>query len=281
MIPPLPAPYVEHLVAPRGVGDVTLAQAAGEVGSMVGGGGVRVTLAWREDSRGRAVVGEVLARTFGNHALVAPASMLTQLALGLTDEEAAALSHAHLAAALRGSLQAPPLPTTVERACQTVAEAWRRALGISSTGRPADPLGIGVLVCRCLGIGDRQIRLAIRQGARDPEGVGARCRAGTGCRSCRPDVLTLIDQETQDVPDAAPAQLPPVERILWALGTPLLRALGVRLLEARADERTGVGVRVAAARARPDLHLPVGAAAVLRGLLRETVGPDVPVTVLD
>lgn len=132
MIPPLPDPYVEHLVAPRGVGDVTLAMAAGEVGSMVGGSGVRVTLAWRDAGRGRAVVGEVLARTFGSHALVAPASMLTTLAQGLGEEEASGLS----AAALVEGLGGPGLPAPVVRACESVAEAWLRALGVSPGAAP-------------------------------------------------------------------------------------------------------------------------------------------------
>lgn len=276
MIPPLPDPYVEHLVAPRGVGDVTLAMAAGEVGSMVGGSGVRVTLAWRDAGRGRAVVGEVLARTFGSHALVAPASMLTTLAQGLGEEEAAGLSAAALAQGLGG----PGLPAPVVRACESVAEAWLRALGVSPGGRPADPLGVGVLVCRCLGVGDRQIRLAVRQGARDPEAVGARCRAGTGCRSCRSDVLALIDEETQSERPQDDARRPAAERIVLACGSPLLRGLGVRLREARLAGPASVAIAVEPLRERPDLHLPGGALAVVRTLLRETVGPDVGVTLL-
>lgn len=281
MIPLLPAPYVEHLVAPRGVGDVTLAMAAGEVGSMVGGGGVRVTLAWRDAGRGRAVVGEVLARTFGSHALVAPASMLTTLAQGLGEDDAPHLTAAVLAEALSGPAGAGRLPVPVQKACESVAEAWRRALGVSANGRPADPLGVGVLVCRCLGVGDRQIRLAVRQGARDPEAVGARCRAGTGCRSCRSDVLTLIDEETQvGQPRPDPAR-PDVERIVLACGGPLLRSLGVGLRDARVTSPDHVGIAVEALRAKPDLHLPGGALAVVRTLLRETVGPDVGVVALD
>src|SRR5262245_8398891 len=224
VIPPLPAPYVDHLVSPRGVGDVTLAQAAGEVGSMVGGGGVRVTLAWRDAGRGRAVIGEAQARVFGSHALVAPASALTEHVIGLDAAAAAAVTPDDIVRLLTGpSPDAPQLPQIVARACESVVEAWHRALGTAGRGRPADPLGMGVLVCRCLGVGDRQVRQAIRQGARDPEAVGDRCRAGTGCRSCRPDIWTLIDEETSSDPVAPTASLPPIARIVWARGLPLLR----------------------------------------------------------
>lgn len=280
MIPPLPAPYVEHLVSPRGVGDVTLAQAAGEVGSMVGGGGVRVTLAWRDAGRGRAVVGEALARVFGSHALVAPASALTQHVLGLDDERAQALSAADLVHLLTGSAPGTPaLPATVVRASEMVVEAWKRALGLASCGRPADPLGMGILVCRCLGVGDRQVRQAIRQGARDPEAVGDRCRAGTGCRSCRTDLWALIDDETVLSTLVPPDTLPAVARIVWARGLPLLRGLGMRLTDVALVDGV-VGVAAEPSRERPDLS-PPGVVAVIRHLLRETVGPQVAVTLLE
>ena len=280
MIPPLPAPYVEHLVSPRGVGDVTLAQASGEVGSMVGGGGVRVTLAWRDAGRGRAVVGEALARVFGTHAWVAPASALTEQVLGLDAETAYAVTAADLVRRLRGpDRAAPPLPDLVERGCESVVEAWRRALGVAGSGRPADPLGMGLLVCRCLGVGDRQVRQAIRQGAHDPEAVGDRCRAGTGCRSCRPDLWSLIDEETSPAATVPAAELPPVARIVWARGLPLLRGLGVRLTDVRVGPGS-VAIASEPARARPDLS-PPGVVAVVRHLLRETVAPHVPVTVLN
>jgi bacterioferritin-associated ferredoxin len=158
-------------------------------------------------------------------------------------------------------------------------EAWHRALGTPGHGRPADPLGMGVLVCRCLGVGDRQVRHAIRHGAHDPEAVGAACRAGTGCRSCRPDVWTLIDEET--APESVPptASLPPVARIVWARGLPMLRGLGMRLTDVRL-ENGSVAVAAEPARSRPDVS-PVGVVAIVRHLLRETVCPNVTVTLLN
>lgn len=277
MIPALPAPYVEHLVHPRGVGDVTLAQAAGEVGSMVGGAGVRVTLAWRQDERGRAVIGEVMARAFASHALVAPASALVEAATGLVYEDAVLLGAAALERALRGPApDAPPLPAPVLRGCEQVAEAFLRALGTETHGRPADPLGMGILVCRCLGVGDRQVRQAIREGARTPEEVGERCRAGTGCRSCRPDLWTLIDEELLAASSAPRGVTDPVARIVWARGARELRCLGLTLSAVEVGPE-GVAIAVEAARAQPDT-LDLGAVALIRHLLRETVAPHLSVS---
>lgn len=275
MLPPLPAPYVEHLIHPRGVGDVTLAQAAGEVGSMVGGGGVRVTLAWREDGR-RAVLSEVMARTFGSHALVAPASALVSTAVGLVYEDAALLEPVALERVLRGDdPDAPALPPMVQRACEPVVQAFLRALGIMSAGRPADPLGVGILVCRCLGVGDRQVRQSIREGARTPEEVGAGCRAGTGCRSCRPDLWCLLDEELLP-PTSPPREVKdPVARIVWSRAARELRCLGMQLTDVVVLD-DAVEIALEATRARPET-LELGAVAIVRHVLRETVGPQVPV----
>ncbi len=47
--------------------------------------------------------------------------------------------------------------------------------------------------CHCKGVSERQIRSAIYAGARTPAEIGARCRAGTGCGGCLPEVCRLLD----------------------------------------------------------------------------------------
>jgi bacterioferritin-associated ferredoxin len=50
-----------------------------------------------------------------------------------------------------------------------------------------------VWICHCKGVTDGQIRTAIEAGARTPVEIGARCRAGTGCGGCVPEVCRLLD----------------------------------------------------------------------------------------
>jgi bacterioferritin-associated ferredoxin len=50
-----------------------------------------------------------------------------------------------------------------------------------------------VWICHCKGVTDGQIRSAIDAGARTPVEIGARCRAGTGCGGCLPEVCRLLD----------------------------------------------------------------------------------------
>jgi bacterioferritin-associated ferredoxin len=47
-------------------------------------------------------------------------------------------------------------------------------------------------VCLCKGVNDRQIRAAIKAGARTPEDIAAHCRAATGCGGCLPEVCRLL-----------------------------------------------------------------------------------------
>jgi bacterioferritin-associated ferredoxin len=54
-------------------------------------------------------------------------------------------------------------------------------------------------VCHCKGVTDGQIRSAIDAGARTPLEIGSRCRAGTGCGGCLPEVCRLLDDHLTSV----------------------------------------------------------------------------------
>jgi assimilatory nitrate reductase catalytic subunit len=51
----------------------------------------------------------------------------------------------------------------------------------------------GKIVCACFGVGEEEIRDAIRgQGLRTPAAIGAAVKAGTNCGSCLPEIRKLI-----------------------------------------------------------------------------------------
>ncbi|MEJ2409721.1 MAG: molybdopterin-dependent oxidoreductase [Novosphingobium sp.] len=61
-------------------------------------------------------------------------------------------------------------------------------------GRPGTPQpDRGPIVCVCHGVGEKDIALAIHDGAATVAEVGACTRAGTHCGSCRPAIARLID----------------------------------------------------------------------------------------
>jgi len=274
VIPELPGVYVDHLVRPRGVGDLAHPEAAGEIGSMVGGLGVRSTLSYASDGGEGSLVADVRGRPFGSPAWVAPISWLCTQVEGGTWEDAGRFGPDEVVAGLKEGHADAWLPEAVVRASEFAARALRRALGIGQRG-PADCRGPGILVCRCIGVGDRTIRDAIRDGAQDPESIGDATGACTGCRSCRPDVLAVIDEELRPWPEAPGPDRHPIERITLVHGRRVLRALGLPLLDARFEGDT-VHVTFGAPEPGATVRIP-GAVALVRHTLRETVCDDIRV----
>ena len=52
-----------------------------------------------------------------------------------------------------------------------------------------------MLVCHCLRVFDGTVRECVRQGARTPEDVTARCGAGSRCGGCRSSIETIVCRE--------------------------------------------------------------------------------------
>jgi len=78
-------------------------------------------------------------------------------------------------------------------------------------GRPErdpDPGELGLIVCHCHGVSDRNVRLAIRCGARTANDVARDCMAGSGCGGCHRTLESLIHAEASDELDSesGPAQ---------------------------------------------------------------------------
>ncbi len=49
-----------------------------------------------------------------------------------------------------------------------------------------------MILCLCKAVSEKTVRLAIAQGATTVDAVGARCGAGTDCRSCRSAIREMI-----------------------------------------------------------------------------------------
>ena len=274
MIDPLPSCYLDHLLHPRGMGDLIDPDAAGEVGSMVGGLGVRVTVRYAPPPDGAderpKTIAALAGRSFGNPALIPPISFLAATFTGASVDDA---HDADPALTLSGLGEGDPsaLPPAVHRGAAFVHRALAQALETPKA------LGPGVLVCRCLGVGDRSVRAAIHAGAHTPEAIGLDTRACTGCRTCRPDLLAILDEELEDPWPKPQAGWPTLAKVAWVLGGPVLRGLGLPLAGVRA---TADGLAIALDPPRKGaLTTPAGAAAQVRYLLRETTGRDVTVVV--
>ena len=275
----LPATYVDHLVSPHHRGDVEGAHAAGEAGSMVGGLGVRITLAYEAEGNGDARIAQAAGRAFGTSAAIAPLSYVCDQVRAQSPAAALALSTERVLESL-GDGEPSRIPERVRLATGLVITALRRALGDADAGAPANPAGPGILVCRCLGVGDHEVRSAIRAGAHEPEAIGDACLACTGCRSCRPDLLALIDEETREPPPTPDTAAPQLVRILGTRAAEMLRALGYQLerIEPAADH-VAIGIRQVKT-GHPETT-PMGATALVHHLLREVAGVDLRVELFE
>ena len=73
-------------------------------------------------------------------------------------------------------------------------------------GRAGEPRGGDMWVCLCKGVTDRQIRAAIAAGARTSAEISARCRAGTGCGGCVPELCRMLqDHLARQIFEETPA----------------------------------------------------------------------------
>jgi assimilatory nitrate reductase catalytic subunit len=151
---------------------------------------VPIEAGWRHELAGRDAAEEAFARLCGF--LDAPGSAWLRFA-----DPAAGLFRAAVLwdGRLRGAVLLGPDPTTLPpRAWLSalmaeggpLAAAERAALlaGERAHGPPASPL-----VCACHGVSAAAIRSC---GAADLAGVAAATRAGTGCGSCRPEIVALM-----------------------------------------------------------------------------------------
>ncbi|MEO1647563.1 MAG: molybdopterin-dependent oxidoreductase [Pseudomonadota bacterium] len=71
-------------------------------------------------------------------------------------------------------------------------------------GRPrtAEPIR-GAIVCVCHSVGSLEIEASIARGAASVEAIGASCRAGTNCGSCRPELARMLEGWNNEMKEAA------------------------------------------------------------------------------
>lgn len=133
---------------------------------------------------------KILAASFtndGDRQADASLSMLTLILPGKTIAEAEKLDVPDLAK----PLEIADMPGAVMPALDVLRVVIARLRGV------ADPLGAeGRLICHCFHVREGSIRRAVRErGLKSVEEVTRWTRACGGCRSCRPDIHLIIDQE--------------------------------------------------------------------------------------
>ena len=199
----------EHFMNPRNVGDVEEPDGVGEVGSMACGDALRLSFKLDEEDR----IAEAKFRTFGCGSAIASSSILTEMILGKTLEEAAQVTNEDIAREL-GGLPREKMHCSVmgREALEAAMIDHYKRLG---RGVPCNLLTQGIMVCHCYSVTRDTVRNAIMQNKlKSVEDVTNFTKAGGGCGDCHHDLKHLLDecwekmeQESEEEPVGTPVQL--------------------------------------------------------------------------
>ncbi len=191
----------DHFLNPRNVGEVENANGIGDVGSVACGDALRLTFKLGKDGR----ISEAKFKTFGCASAIASASVLTEMLLGLTIEEASEITNNDIAEGLGGLPQEKMHCSVMGREALEAAIAHSR--GEKAEHEERDH---GRLVCSCFGVTEDLIRRVIRENKlKQVREVTYYCKAGGGCESCHEHIEQILDEERGTVEGTArrrPAQ---------------------------------------------------------------------------
>ncbi|OEU61306.1 MAG: Fe-S cluster assembly protein NifU [Desulfuromonadales bacterium C00003094] len=171
----------DHFLNPRNVGEVENPDAIGEVGSLACGDALRLTFKLDENKR----IEDIKFQTFGCASAIATSSALTEIAKGMTLEEAEKISNQDLAEFLGG------LPEEKMHCSVMGKEALEAA--IANYRGEATVKENFEIVCKCFGVTDKEIeRVAKENHLTSLEQITDFTKAGGGCQACHPEIEAIL-----------------------------------------------------------------------------------------
>lgn len=177
----------EYFRNPKNLGEIENPDGRGEVGSDACGDLMQLTI--KVDPKTK-VITDAKFKTFGCASAIASASVLTELIIGKTIDEAMKITNEDIIKVLGG------LPNAKIHCSVMGKEALEAAVN--------DYLGVeqkkfeheeGKVICNCFGVTDKAIEKAIREhGITTVEEVTKYTKAGGACQSCHLDIQEIIDK---------------------------------------------------------------------------------------
>jgi nitrogen fixation NifU-like protein len=137
------------------------------------------------------VILDVRWKTYGCASAIASTSMLSEVVKGLSIKDAYNIKPDDIAKRLGG------LPDNKIHCSVLGDKALRAAIDdhLAKTGREGAFRNEGArIICSCLNVSDRDIEDAVKQGARDWEGLQARTKIGTVCGGCKKEAEELLHE---------------------------------------------------------------------------------------
>jgi len=168
---------------PRNVGEIENPDAVGEVGSIICGDALKLTLKIDKDT-GRII--DAKFQTFGCASAIASSSALTEMVKGMTLDKALQLSNKDIADFLGG------LPEQKMHCSVMGKEALEAAIADFRGEAPVTEPGERV-VCKCFEVTEEKLRKVIMENhLTTVEQVTNYTKAGGGCGTCIPDIEAIL-----------------------------------------------------------------------------------------
>ncbi len=179
----------EHFTSPKNVFDPEEkfeADAEGVVGNIKCGDQMMFLLKIEDD-----VIADLRWKTYGCASAIASTSMLSEVVKGMGIREAYSIKPSDIAEKLGG------LPDNKIHCSVLGDKALRAAIDayLEKTGRPGAFKGEdAVVICNCLGITDKDIEVAVKDGARSWEALQEATKIGTACGGCKAKATELLHE---------------------------------------------------------------------------------------
>ncbi|MDD4183199.1 MAG: Fe-S cluster assembly protein NifU [Candidatus Omnitrophica bacterium] len=177
----------EFFKNPRNVGEIENPDAVGEVGSIICGDALRLTL--RIDKKTEKII-DAKFKTFGCASAIASSSALTEIIKGMTIEAASKVTNQDIADYLGG------LPEEKMHCSVMGMEALEAAIA-NYRGAPAkkEMIGQEKIICKCFSVTDQKIIRAIKENnLKTVDEVTHYTKAGGGCGKCKPEIEKLLNE---------------------------------------------------------------------------------------
>jgi len=193
---------MEHFKNPRNVGEVPNADGTGQVGSLVCGDALKLTI---KVDKATEVITDIKFQTFGCASAIASSSVLTEMVKGKTIAEASKITNRDIAAQL-GELPDEKMHCSVlgMEALEAAIKSFRQG------GAPVvfeEETGTN-LVCKCFNITEEAIIKAIHtNNLKTVDDVTHFTKAGGACGQCKGQIQQILNKvQTCEIPQASPAQ---------------------------------------------------------------------------
>jgi len=187
----------KHYLDPHNVGEVENPDGVGEVGNLKCGDALRLTFKLDEDKK----IKDIKFKTFGCGSAIASSSVLTDLCIGKTLDDAKKITNKDIADALGG------LPPAKMHCSVMGQEALEAAIRFYETGgketQPQEKEG--TIVCTCFSVTDKEIEKAIKDNnLKTVEEVTDYTKAGGGCGGCIGEIENILNRINNDGAPAEP-----------------------------------------------------------------------------